>query len=712
MSLTMRLAAVFVLVFFVFGQFCVAAPVVADIVRRSAQSVRVPRPGRLQNVPVAQLGVPYVFQLDPNTFTVVDSDSGAPLKVLPIVALDPDSNIPHWISFDPDNLVLSGTPDVVPSSPFRIRLIATAPESRDQNDTAIELYISHTAPPSLVSSLEHQYNMGLMTLVNASRLATKPGVWIQPGNEFKVQINPLCNISSANSSLYYTAYHPSNSSFDPLPEWLHFDNKTLALTGTAPSESTSTHVLFRCSNIYGAGGPEQTLFIDITEHELELNGTPFAFEYTPGQPFKYNFQWIAEQLWIDGSSLGGAKLLYSNGSQFPLNVNASSREIGLSFSLNNYSWLYFDNINSTIYGTPPPTKEPSLDLPSVPLNISCRGQKIESAIPVYSRSASPWSPSRDAGVVILPDREFSHNFTLDLIDSVRSDPRWSVFVQINDSFNETTWLNFNSTTHVLGGTVPVGSPTRNIDIRVTSDAWGFNSSIPYYVNVNNPDWVPPKPAQRPAWTSTSVTVIVALVIIIILLLMFIFMLCGFWHGWLVSPFLLYRRRHRSSQTLVDSNSEIGAGCCKPAGVAHNQVRAEEKVESTMPTSEAQPGHPVTTAQVEHDTNGSVLLLVPSALSSPTSATSPSSLATRSGSTSSSAPSSCGPSSPRTKPSTSQGSGAAISNQSSPKRKFRLFKKRVTFGKDGAKRNTQKPAIVVSAVPRPYIKPQEAPFTPL
>ncbi|KAG9126493.1 mitochondrial splicing system protein, partial [Ceratobasidium sp. 392] len=692
-----RLAAVLVLIFLVFGQICAAAPFVADPIRRSVQSVHVQRPGRLQNVPVAQLGVAYVFQLDPNTFTVVDSDSGAPLKVPPVVALDPDSDIPHWISFDPEKLVLSGTPDAVPSSPFRIRFIATAPESGDQNDTAFDLYVSNTAPPSLVSPLEHQHNKDLMHLVNASRLVTKPGVWIHPGSAFTVQLEPFCNISSVNSSLYYTAYHPSNSSFDPLPDWLHFDNNTLSLTGTAPMGPTSTHVLFRCSNVFGAGGPEQTLLIDITEHEFELDGAPFAFEFTPGQPFKYNFQWIPEQLWLDGDSLRNWNLIYSNDSQFPLNLNASRSEVGLSFSLDNYPWLYFDNINATIYGTPPPTNEPSHELPPVPLNISCRGQHIESNISVYSRDASPWSPFRDAGVVILPDREFSHNFSVDLTDSVRNDPRWDIFIQINDPFNQTSWLSFDAATHVLNGNIPAGSPTRNIDIRLTSNAWGFNSTIPYYIDINNPDWVPPKPVQPTTWSSTSVTVTIALVIIIILLLMFIFMLCGLWHGWLVSPIVLYRRRHRSSQTLVDNSSGIGTGCCKPVSPEHNQVDVERKAEATASTFDAPTNRPTVATRVEHDIDGSVLLVVPSALSSPTSATSPSTLATYTGSISSSAPSSCGPSSPRAKPSTSQASGAAILKQLSPKGKFKLFRKRVTFGRGNSKRKSiQKPAIVVSA----------------
>ncbi|KAG8716605.1 hypothetical protein FRC08_009191, partial [Ceratobasidium sp. 394] len=609
MALTMRLAAVFVLVLFAFGQFCVAVPFVADTVRRSFASVRVPHPGRLQNVPVAQLGVPYVFQLDLNTFIVVDSDSGAPLKVPPVVALDPDSNIPHWISFDPDNLVFSGTPDAVPESPFRIRLIATALESGDQNDTAFDLYVSDTAPPSLVNSLEHQHNMDLMTLVNAFRLVTQPGVWIRPGSVFTVQIEPFCKVSSGNSSLYYSAYNPSDSSFDALPEWLHFDNTTLALTGTSPMESTSTHVLFRCSNIYGAGGPEQTLFIDIAEHEIELDGAPFAFELTPGQPFKYNFQWLFDQLWIDGDSPRGKGLQYSNGSRSPLNVSASSADIGLSFSLDNYTWLYFDSINNTIYGTPPPTKEPSLELPSVPLNISYRGHQLETKIPVYSLGASPWASSRDAGVVIFPDREFSHNFSLDLIDSVRSDPRWGISIHINDPLNRSSWLNFDAATHVLNGTVPAGSPSRNIDVRVTSNAWGFNSTIPYYVNINNPDWVPPTPLQHGAWSSASITVTIALVIVIILLIMFIFMLCGLWHGWLVSPILLYRRRHRSSQTLIDSSLETGASGCKPVRPDNIQVHVEQKVEHTISTLEA-PGmdRAIPTPQPEHDISGPGLLV--------------------------------------------------------------------------------------------------------
>lgn len=338
----MRFITAFVLFFFIFGPFCVAAPVVAaDIVRRS-ESVLVQRPVRVQNVPVARLGVPFMFQLDPNTFTVVDSDSGAPMSTQLVVTLDRDSNVPPWINFNPDNFILSGTPDAVSDTPFRIRLVATAPGG-DRNDTAFDLYVSDAPPAYLVNALEYQQNSEIMHLTNASYLATTVGVWIHPGASFEVQMQAFCNRSSNNPSLYYTAYHPSNFSMEPLPDWVRFDNDTLSLSGTAPDDSTSIDIMLRCSNVLGAGGPEQRIALEVAEHVLEFDGTPFSFQLAPGYVFTYNFDWLWSQLYLDGKFISRLEPMnFFNSSNWDPQLGASQKEIGISFSLDEYPWLSFD----------------------------------------------------------------------------------------------------------------------------------------------------------------------------------------------------------------------------------------------------------------------------------------------------------------------------------------------------------------------------------
>jgi hypothetical protein len=343
MHYTMRLIVAFVLILFVFGQFCVATPAVAaDIVRRS-ESVLVQRPARIQNVPVARLGVPFMFQLDPQTFIAVDSDSGAPSDTQLIVTLNRDSDTPKWINFNPDNYVFSGTPDAVSEDPFRIRLVATAPGSGDQEDTAFDLYVSNRPPPYLVNTLEYQQSRELMHLVNASYLAISTGVWVHPGAPFMVQMQPFCNRSSENPSLFYSAYHPSNVSMEALPQWLHFNNNTLSLTGTAPIETTSIDIVMRCSNVFGAGGPEQRLGFEVAEHMLELDGTPLAFQLAPGYMFIYNFEWIWSHLYLDGKLLSRLDpMRLFNGTHGVLELDASNEDIGISFSLDKYPWLSFN----------------------------------------------------------------------------------------------------------------------------------------------------------------------------------------------------------------------------------------------------------------------------------------------------------------------------------------------------------------------------------
>ncbi|KAG8689149.1 hypothetical protein FRC11_003993, partial [Ceratobasidium sp. 423] len=565
---TMRLLVAYVLFLFIFGQLCLAAPAAAvsavvGIVRR-AESVIVSRPVTLQNVPVAQLGIPYAFQLDPKTFAVADSDSGVISKVQPLVTWERDSNSPAWIKFDSDKLIFSGTPDAIPDRPIRLRLVAAASESGDQNDVAFDLYISDVPVPKIVSTLESQQNHELIRLKNASYLTLSTGVWIHPGAAFSVQLQAFCNRSADNSSLYYSAYRPSNTTIDPLPRWLKFDNDSLTFSGVAPKEPTATDVVLRCSNVFGAGGPEQRMAFEVTQHMLELDGPVLPFEFNPGRMFTYNFDWLWHQLYLDGKFFAQAfsHMRFSNDSQNVPDLDVeNSDDIGISFTLDKYTWLSFDRTNQTIYGMPPIT--PMLpDFLPIPLNITCRGRQINSEISVTSLAASAWIQSaRPASITLRPGISFTYDFTLELIESVASNPNWDVFVRFNDPFDQTSWLEFDPATRVLSGSAPINSPPREITVLATSNAWGFNTTTSYLVIVDNPDYTPPAP--KPIWNQTTVALLVSLVIVVLFLAMTICVCCGLREGCLVSyPTLIaYYRGHRpSSQTLVDDNSEFGVDC--------------------------------------------------------------------------------------------------------------------------------------------------------
>lgn len=321
-----------------------------------------------------------------------------------------------------------------------------------------------------------------------------------------------------------------------------------------------------------------------------------------------------------------------------------------------------------------------------------------------------------------PDRAFSHNFASDLIESVRSNPNWNVFAHINDPFNSSAWLVFNSTTRVLNGSAPLDSPSREINVLVTSDAWGFNTSIFYSVTIDNPNWSAPLTPRVAGWNVTAVTVVICLVISVIFLAMFIFILCALQRGCLISPFVLfghYRRRHRSSQTLVGSNSDFGAGCCKGIEVEHKhgsvdgiEVHVEYKVE-TLGASHAE--EDLTMDRAERGTSGVTVHLrrehspFPSLTSaayglvdgmSPAAAIA--TLAAHPGSATS--PNASNP-------------PIGTTSQQPPRKKFTLFKERVPFGKRSAHnkktaKNTQGSAAVPAAVLRPHVKSKEESFTPL
>ncbi|CAE7146398.1 unnamed protein product [Rhizoctonia solani] len=565
----MRLLVAYVLFFLVFGQLCIAAPTVTPsaavkIVRR-AESVVVNHPAALQNAPVAQLGVSYAFQLDPKTFVVADSDSGAILKTPLAVSWERDSNSPAWLKFDSEKLIFSGTPDAIPALPIRLRLVATALETGDQNDTAFDLYISDVPIPKVVSTLESQQNQELIQLENASYLTLSTGVWIHPGTAFSVQLQAFCNKSAENSAIYYSAYHPSNNTIDPLPQWLKFDNNSLTFSGVAPIEPTATDVVLRCSNTFGAGGPEQRMKFEITEHMLELDDPVLPFQFTPGVMFTYNFHWLWHQLYLDGKFFAQAfsHMRFSNDSRNVPDLDVeNSDDIGISFTLDKYTWLSFDRTNQTIYGIPPIT--PVLpDFLPIPLNITCRGRDINAEIHVTSLVASAWTQSaRPAAVALRPGTSFTYDFTLELIGSVASNSSWEVFIRFDDPYDQTSWLDFDSTTRVLSGTAPIDSPPRDITALATSNAWGFNTTTSYIITVENPDYTPPVP--KFTWNQTTIALLISLVIVVLFLAMTICVCCGLREGYLVSYSTLiahYRGSRPSSQTLVVDDSEAIARCC-------------------------------------------------------------------------------------------------------------------------------------------------------
>lgn len=326
-------------------------------------------------------------------------------------------------------------------------------------------------------------------------------------------------------------------------------------------------------------------------------------------------------------------------------------------------------------------------------------------IPVYSLAASAWHPYREISSAIVPGFPYSHNFTVDLLESVASNPKWDVFIHIDDPINSTAWLTFNTTTNVLHGTAPPDSPPRDIPILLTSNAWGFNTSIPYTLTINS---YSPTPATGNGWTATAVALSIALAIALVLLALSIFVFCGLRKGWLVSPSVLiayHRKVRHSNQTLVGSNSDFGISCCKGAGVEKPdgsddiRIHVERDIETQMPVPEvhrersvpaAEPTQEYTAEAMEtpaprHSTNPS-----------PTSATAAVTATTPTDATSF-----------LTAPTTSQTKSITSTGTSNPPAKS--LKKSLNIFNKGSNRNkkNKKPATV-----SPIVESKNPPFIPM
>ncbi|KAF7931062.1 uncharacterized protein EAE97_009271 [Botrytis byssoidea] len=168
----------------------------------------------------------FEISFDPSTFS---SPSGTALKYYALTV--DDTPLPSWVLFDENTLTFSGqTPEyaslIQPPQTFGVQLIASD--------------VSGYSGASIPFNIRVGVHLLAFSTVNSVVNAT-PGVEV---NYTGLQNSLQLDGQPANSSSIVSVTAQT-------PEWLDFDNTTLSLIGTPPSDAISYNVSVQATDIYG-----------------------------------------------------------------------------------------------------------------------------------------------------------------------------------------------------------------------------------------------------------------------------------------------------------------------------------------------------------------------------------------------------------------------------------------------------------------------------
>ncbi|KAG9244372.1 hypothetical protein BJ878DRAFT_480218 [Calycina marina] len=266
---------------------------------------------------------PFKFDLNPGTF---QAESGPSNYTYYSVTSD-NTLLPSWITFDQASFTFSGqTPDyaylIQPPQVFGMKLIATDVPGFAGADISFDIKIG--------VHLFAFANSNLTANFTPRTVATFDGL----GNNLQI------DGQTAASNLIKSVM--ANN-----PDWLTFDNTTLSLSGTPPSDAIPRNITIMATNEYGDIATALVL-IDITS--AIFTAETRALNATAGTPFTYDLS-----------------LYVRTKSDVDMTVNLDD----------SISWLHFDPGTFLLSGAVPPDAVPSEH--NVTIQVVLKSTKASSA---------------------------------------------------------------------------------------------------------------------------------------------------------------------------------------------------------------------------------------------------------------------------------------------------------------------------------------------
>lgn len=367
--------------------------------------------------------------------------------------------LPAWLSFDPSTRTFSGTPSAGDVGSLNVQVFVSEVDDSDSVDS-FRLIVSDASPPEQHRSLRSQFVPENESISSANVVPETegPGVRVRQAWSFSVGIEWDTFVSPTGKEIFYSA---SLDDREPLPDWVTFNPKALTFDGVTPrirSLADRRHFEFYVygSEVEGYASIQNTFSFTIdgpypTDNipdetaatDTLLQVAPLIpINVTAGDPFSYDL----DEFDFVGLVLNGSPISRTNMTDILLDTSGCS-------------WLTYDDQTSRLSGTPP-LEYLHHPLPVLPMEITTKHNASIATNITLHVLPSAFTTTTLPPLVVSPgshlqfelDEYFANN--TEVGHQLIADPSSMTVTTLLNPREASSWVNFDSATHILTGTVP------------------------------------------------------------------------------------------------------------------------------------------------------------------------------------------------------------------------------------------------------------------
>ncbi|RMZ30192.1 hypothetical protein D0859_05708 [Hortaea werneckii] len=315
-------------------------------------------------------------------------------------------------------------------------------DSKRPDDTgaahmACTLVVSPDAAPQLEGDISQQ----LAATANLSS-SQPPIVTLLPSNSFLFNFRQSSLIDIVQRQLYYYATLTDHT---PLPSWLSFDGKELALSGIAPTLSSfpqSWDVDLIASDVEGFAGTTASFTIAIGTQRLAFVPGKQTINITDGMQLRFDS--LQHDLFRDVEAVDVENLATVSTSELP-------------------EWLKFDASNLVLSGTVPnDAQEETITISATDRD----GYNATALVTLSKQNIGSVFAGAIGTLTAIPGHPFEYRFP----NSLFSIDHPNVTVKMPASAE---WLHFDASTRELSGNVPDNASATQLSMRLEVEGPAF-----------------------------------------------------------------------------------------------------------------------------------------------------------------------------------------------------------------------------------------------
>jgi Putative Ig domain len=383
---------------------------------------------------VARVGQPYYFDISSSSF---QTNNGPLTYSL--------SNAPAWLQIDSKNGSLFGTPSSTDAGAPQFNIVAT--DITGSTPMQAILVISTNPAPQLGPQGEI-----INTLADFGTRCGLNCVQVTPSTQVQFQF-PLDAFVYPISPAYFYATLQDHT---PLPSWLQFNSSVLAFYGNTPTIDVLSQRLdinLITSDVSGFAGVMAPFTLIVSEHQFQFDALFEIKDIPAGQIV--NISGLRSDLYLDKSI-----------------ISDSDYQSAIIESL---SWLNFDPATLSIIGSPPPNATASINV-----TIDAHDRYNDAAFITIQLNigVSPLYTGHIGMLNATIGKQFYYQ--LSKSDFTENDVNITVNLGIASQ-----WLQFNTPTLTIQGTIPWNTTAQVIDanITITNDNGSIRDFQEFEINI-------------------------------------------------------------------------------------------------------------------------------------------------------------------------------------------------------------------------------------